>query len=39
MHYLHIFDLNDENALYFVGKFEKENRLVYKLQKEEFKNY
>ena len=32
-----IFDLNDENALYFVGKFEEENRLVYELQKEEFK--
>lgn len=32
-----IFDLNNENALYFVGKFEDENRLVYELQKEEFK--
>jgi len=32
-----IFDLNDENALYFVGIFEDENRLVYELQKEEFK--
>ena len=32
-----VFDLNKEDALYFVGKYENENRAIYELQKEEFK--
>jgi len=31
------FDLNKEDTLYFVGRYEYENRLIYELQKEEFK--
>jgi len=31
------FDVNKEDALYFVGRYENENRLIYELQKEEFK--
>jgi hypothetical protein len=32
-----VFDVNNEDALYFVGKYEDENRSIYELQKEEFK--
>lgn len=32
-----VFDVNNEDTLYFVGRYEDENRLIYKLQKEEFK--
>ena len=32
-----VFDVNNEDALYFVGKYENENRSIYELQKEEFK--
>jgi hypothetical protein len=32
-----VFDLNEEDPLYFVGRYEDENREIYELQKEEFK--
>ena len=32
-----VFDLNKEDTLYFVGRYEDENRSIYELQKEEFK--
>ena len=32
-----VFDVNKEDPLYFVGKYKDENRLIYELQKEEFK--
>lgn len=31
------FDVNEEDPLYFVGKYADENRAIYELQKEEFK--
>ena len=31
------FNKNDKNVLFFVGKYEDENRLIYELQKEELK--
>ena len=31
------FDLNKEDTLYFVGRYEDENRLIYEFQKKEFK--
>jgi hypothetical protein len=32
-----VFDVNNEDTLYFVGKYKEENREIYELQKEEFK--
>jgi len=32
-----VFDVNKEDTLYFVGKYKDENKLIYELQKEEFK--
>lgn len=32
-----VFNVNNEDTLYFVGKYKEENREIYELQKEEFK--